>query len=327
MTVTMSPVMGLSHPFRTRVYLFSLIFAVVLLVANIIALPRFGSPSLWAENLTGFAPFAIAAMASTPSVLSGGGGIDISIGPLVTLVNVVLVAILLPHGLGAPYVAVPILLVLGAGIGAINGVFIAVLRYQPVVTTLCVNFVLSGLCVRLLARPKSAGSNWTGHLAESFGPVPGALLTIGAPVLIWLALRRTAYIRTLYAVGGDDVTAFSAGVNVAAIRIIAYVIGGLFAAIGGIALTALLQSADASDSTQYTLVALAAVALGGTSLGGGRGGLACSVLGAACIFLIQNLLDSLHVSTLWLQVVYGGLLLFAVVLGSRLAAGGEPGRR
>jgi ribose transport system permease protein len=141
------------------------------------------------------------------------------------------------------------------------------------------------------------------------------------PLLIWMVLRRTAYLKTLYAVGGDDVTAFSAGVNVAAVRVLAYTLGGVFAAIGGIALTALIQSADSSNSTQYTLVAIAAVALGGTSLGGGRGGLACSILGAACIYLIQNLLDSLHVSTLWLQVVYGGLLLFAVVLGARLAAG------
>jgi ribose transport system permease protein len=313
----------MSRVFRTRAYLFALVLTVALLVANVIALPRFGSPSLWAENLAGFAPFAIAAMASTPSVLSGRGGIDISIGPLVTLVNVVLVAVLLPHGLGAPYVSVPILLAIGAGVGAVNGIFVAVLRYQPVVTTLCVNFVLSGLCVKLLAQPKSAGVNWTAHLADSAGPIPGALFTIGAPVLGWLALRRTAYVTTLYAVGGNDVTAFSAGVNVAAVRIIAYTVGGLFAAVGGIALTALLQSADASNATQYTLVALAAVALGGTSLAGGRGGLACSVLGAACIFLIQNLLDSLHVSTLWLQVVYGGLLLFAVILGARLAA---PGR-
>jgi ribose transport system permease protein len=179
-----------------------------------------------------------------------------------------------------------------------------------------VNFVLSGLCIKLLSQPKSAGSNWTNDLAGTLGPVPGALITIGVPALIWVALRRTAYVRTLYAVGGDDVTAFSAGVNVTLIRVVAYTLGGLFAAFGGIALTGLLREADASNPTGYTLVAIAAVALGGTSLAGGRGGLACSFLGAACIFLIQDLFNSTHVSTLWLQVVYGGLLLFAVLLSA-----------
>jgi ribose transport system permease protein len=299
-----------------RNYLFALGLVAVLLVANIIALPKFASPSWWPQELAGFAPFAIVAMAGTPSVLSGGGGIDISVGPLMTLVNVVLVAGLLPHGLGSPWLAVPILLLLGAGVGAVNGFFVGVLRYQPVVTTLCVNFVLSGLCIKLLAQPRSAGSNWTNHLGGSIGPIPGALLTLGVPVLIWVALRRSAYVRTLYAVGGDDVAAYSAGVNVTLVRVVAYTLGGLFAAIGGIALTGLLREADASNPTAYTLVAIAAVALGGTSLSGGQGGLTCSFLGAACIFLVQDLFNSTHVSTLWLQVVYGGLLLFAVLLSA-----------
>src|SRR5256885_1406970 len=116
-----------------RDYLFALGLVVVLLIANIIALPKFASPSWWPQELAGFAPFAIIAMAGTPSVLSGGGGIDISVGPLMTLVNVVLVAGLLPHGLGSPWLAVPILLLLGAGVGAVNGFFVGVLRYQPVV--------------------------------------------------------------------------------------------------------------------------------------------------------------------------------------------------
>src|SRR5881628_1084454 len=116
-----------------RDHLFALGLVVVLLIANIVALPKFAAPSWWPQELAGFAPFALIAMASTPSVLSGGGGIDISLGPLMTLVNVVLVTGLLPHGLGSPFVAVPVLLLLGAAIGALNGFFVAVLRYQPVI--------------------------------------------------------------------------------------------------------------------------------------------------------------------------------------------------
>jgi len=313
-----------SRLLRRRGYLVALAFAVVLLAANVAALPNFAAPSFWPRTLAAFAPFAVAAMASTPSIISGG--IDISIGPLLNLVNVVMVAILLPRHLGAAWIAIPLLLGLGAGVGALNGVLVAVLRYQPVISTLCVYFVLSGLNLRLLARPASAGANWTDALGGMLGPlpIPGAVVTIGVPALLWVALRRTTYLKALYAVGGDDVTAFTAGVNVAAVRVLAYTLGGVLAAVAGIAQTALTHSADASTGSQYTLVALAAVTLGGTSLAGGRGGLACSVLGAACIFLIQSLLDSLHVSSLWLQVVYGALLLGTVVLGTRLTRGPRP---
>jgi ribose transport system permease protein len=109
-------------------------------------------------------------------------------------------------------------------------------------------------------------------------------------------------------------------VNVTAVRIFAYALGGLLAALAGIALVAVTQSADANQSLQYTLPAIAAVAIGGTSLLGGRGGLGGSIAGAAVMFLIQTLLDSLGVSNNWVQLVYGALLLGTIVLGSRLLA-------
>ena len=137
------------------------------------------------------------------------------------------------------------------------------------------------------------------------------------PLVIWFALSRTAFHRNLYAVGGNDATAFSTGVNVTATRVIAYALGGMFAAVGGIALTALVQTTQTTAVTQYTLIALAAVALGGTSFAGGRGGLIASLLGALCIYLLQTLLGAVGVSATWLDVVYGGLLVVGVVVGAR----------
>ena len=81
----------------------------------------------------------------------------------------------------------------------------------------------------------------------------------------------------------------------------------------------MIRSADSSLGLQYTLIAIAAVALGGTPVGGGRGGLVGALVGAACIFLIQNLLSGLNISALWLDVVYGGVLIAAVILSSQLA--------
>src|SRR5207248_451826 len=159
---------------RSRPFGFALLLSLALLVANIVAEPSFGNPSNWPQELASFAPLAIVAMASTPSILSGGGGLDLSVGPLVIFCNVV-----------------------------------------PI------------------------------HLGDKVWFFPGALLTILVPATIWFALSRSAYHRQLYAVGGNQSTAFSAGVDVTKTRIVAYALGGLFAAVGGIALTALVQSSQA----------------------------------------------------------------------------------
>lgn len=294
-------------------YGFAAALCAALLVANLVAQPDFAAPDQLAATLAIAAPLVLAAIASTPSVMSGGGGIDISVGPALGFVNVVFVAWLAPHGLGSPLIAVPILLLLGALIGLFNGVLVAVVRLQPIVATLGTYLILSGAALVVMSEPGGTVPHWVQKLGESFGPVPGALLPIAAAILIWGAIRRSTFQTALRAVGGDAAAAYSAGVDVTLVRVVAYGLGGLLAAIAGIALSALINSGDPTQGPQYTLVAIAAVALGGTSLAGGRGGIAGSILGALCIYLVQNLLASLLVSPLWLQVVYGGVLVVAVV--------------
>jgi ribose transport system permease protein len=305
---------------RNRSYLFALLLALVLLIVNVALVPRFASPGAWAADLTVFAPLALLAMASTPAVLSGGGGLDISVGPLADVVSIVLIVVLLPTPLGAPALAIPILLLLGAAVGVVNGVVVAHVRYPPFVSTLCAFLVLYGVGLKLAPQTVNAPHGWTHQLAASFGPIPGPLLLLLGPLLLWLVLRRTPYLRTLLAVGASDRAAFSAGVDVAAVRVIAYGLGGLFAAVAGIAVATLAQSADPNLGLSFALVALAAVVLGGTPVGGGRGGLVGSVIGAGIIYLVQNLLSALHVSAVWLPAAYGLLLLVGVVLGALLTA-------
>jgi ribose transport system permease protein len=310
----------LRRELRNRSYLFALLLAAVLLIVNVVLVPGFASPGAWAADLKVFAPLALLAMASTPAVLSGGGGLDLSVGPLAGVISIVLIVVLLPTALGAPAIAIPILLLLGAAVGVVNGLVVARLRYPPFVSTLCAFLVLTGVGLKLAPQTVNAPEGWTHQLAASLGPVPGPLLLLLVPPLIWLALGRTRYLRTLLAVGASDRAAFSAGVEVAAVRVIAYGLGGLFAAVAGIAVATLAQSADPNVGLPFTLVALAAVVLGGTPIGGGRGGLVGSVIGAAIIYLVQNLLSALHVSAVWLPAAYGLLLLVGVVLGALLTA-------
>jgi ribose transport system permease protein len=158
--------------------------------------------------------------------------------------------------------------------------------------------------------------------------VPGGLILIILPLLAWLGLGRTPFVKTLLAVGGSETTAYTAGVNVAAVRTLAYTIGGAIAGLAGIAIVAQLHQAEADSGfiTPYILLALAAVALGGISMTGGRGSLLGALLGAVIIFLIENLLGAVSLSGYWSQAVYGGTLIVAVVFAA-LNRAGRTGRR
>jgi ribose transport system permease protein len=303
---------------------FSFAFALLLTLALLVAVLRTETGGFGlSDQLANFAPLAVIAMASTVPIIGGGGGIDISLSPLMTLASVIFVAWLVPNGLGGA-VAVPIVLAISTAIGVLSGLLISWLRVPPIVLTLAMYFVLGALAAEILAAPRYMSASWVSRLAGHIGPVPGAVFTLGVPLVVWVALGRVPYRRTLYAVGSNDAAAFAAGINVHAARVAAYGLGGLFAGVGAFALTAVTLSADATQASTYTLVALAAVALGGTSLWGGRGGLLGSLLGAAAIYLLQDVLVTLQISTSWLQVVYGGALVVAVVIGGVVARQALP---
>lgn len=301
-----------------RPYAIAAALTIALLAANLFINPAVFSLQFMPQTLAAFAPFALAAMASTPAILGGGGGIDISVGPVMSLVNIVIVAVLLPsQALDGPVLGIATALVLGMGIGAVNGVLVAALRYQPIIATLCVMLILTGINIRLAPSPKLAGDNWSDAINNSWGPVPVAAIVILAPLGLWALLGKTAWMKNLYSVGGNDTAAFTSGVNVRVVRVIAYTAGGFFAGVGGIALTAILRSGDSTVGMQYTLIAITAVVLGGTSMAGGRGGMAGSIMAASAIFLFQILLSALRVPTPWLNLTYGAMLIGAIIMSVR----------
>lgn len=303
---------------RRHPYLFALLISCVMLAANLAMQPSFGP----VRQLASFAPLALAALATAAAVLVGG--VDLSISAQMTLSSVLFIGYLTPAGLGGA-VAIPLLLALGAAIGAVNGLLVVALRLQPIVASLASMFVITGLNLRLAPSPFVLQESWVLDLASTVWIIPGGLITIGAALIIWYALMRTEFGPNLYAVGGNDATAFSAGVRVGAVRVLAYAIGGLFAAIGGFALTAFVSSVDASASAAYTLPGIAAVALGGVAMTGGRGGMIGALVGAAAIYLMQNMLSVFSVPSIWLNLVFGALLLFAVIVGAVISAPRKKG--
>ncbi len=287
---------------REYTFMFALVLTVALVIANVIVLPAFANWSEVPDELGTLAPFALAAMAGAPAILSGGGGIDLSIAPLMGLVNIVLVTGLSRKRTRKPADRHPGPVPArrpgrrhqrGAGrdppLPAGNrdaGRLLHPRRHQP----------------SAQAGPRQHEPELDEPARLDLWHIPGTVFTVGSVLLFWFFFRRSALYGALFAVGDDDVAAYGAGVDVAAVRILAYALGGVVAAVGGIALTGTIQSADVTVWPSYVLIALAAVALGGTADGGGRGGFLGPALGATAVYLIQNLLSALGIDVFYVQV-------------------------
>lgn len=297
---------------RRRESALALAVLLVLLVVNLVLNPAWLLPGSWGIVLGLAAPMLAAAIASTPPILGGRGGIDVSVGPLMGLINVVLIKVFVGDlGIASPWVLIPAALLIGAMVGAINGLLTALLRIQPIVATLGTYLVLSGLALTILPAPQGVAPEWLKALAGSYSFVP-----LAGMALIWLLVKRLTVYDWLMACGSDDRAAYTAGVPVAAVRLLSYVLGGVFAGIAGLSLTALLGSADPSVGPTFTLVAISGVALGGISLAGGRGGFTAALIGAAVIFLLQSALTYFNVSSFVLRTVYGVILVASISLNA-----------
>jgi ribose transport system permease protein len=288
----------------------TLLFA--LLVINAILNPAWLAPSAWGAVIGLAGPLVAATIASMPSILGGRGGIDVSIGPLMGFINVVIVkTMIMDLGVSSPWIVVPGALLIGAAVGAVNGLLATVVRIQPIVATLGVYLVLNGATLTLLSEPAGAAPDWIKSLAGPFSIVP-----LAGMAAIWLAIKRFTVYDWLMAVGSDDRACFTAGVPVLLVRFLSYVLGGLFAGVAALMLTGLIGSADPTVGPTFTLVAISAVALGGVSLAGGRGGFTAAVVGAAAIFLLQSALTYFNVSSFVLRTVYGIVLVVSVSLNA-----------
>lgn len=289
---------------------FAALLLIVLLAINLVLNPARFHPAAWGALIGLAAPLIGAALASAPVILGGRGGIDISVGPTMGFVNAIVIQVVfLKAGISSPFVLVPAALLTGAAIGAINGFLTTIVRIQPIVATLGTYLVLTGITLTILPAPIGPAPAW---LKSMSGPL--SILPLAAIFLAWWGIRRLPYYDQLMAIGSDDRAAYTAGVPVTKVRFIAYVITGTFAGVAGLMLTALIGSADPNIGATYTLIAVAAVALGGVSLAGGRGGLLGAAIGAIDIFLLQSVLTSFNVSTYVLQIAYGAILVAAVIL-------------
>lgn len=261
------------------------------------------------------------AVGMTFVVLSGG--LDLSVGSVIGLGGVIgaqLLAAGVPVG-----VAIPLIVASGAGIGLINGVLVAVFDVQPIVATLAGMFLARGLAysVSLNAVPiRDSGLNALTLVTVGVGDLRfslGVMVALALAVVAFLMLHRTRFGRTVFALGGNSDGARLMGLAVMRTTVLVYVVSGTCAGIGAVLFASYTSSGDPQAGTGMELAAIAAVVIGGTTLGGGNGGVVGSVVGVLVYGVIQLTIDYLGVDSWWTPIVLGMLLLVFVV-AQRLAA-------
>lgn len=293
--------------------LFAFVLLVLSVIINLILQPNMFARETLNSNMRVFLPIILMAIGQAVVIL--GGGIDISVGGIVSIVNTVLATRV---GLnGSPeemwkYIFVSLLIGLLAG--AINGFFIAYLRLQPIITTYATSFLYTGLALFILPNPGGGIPASIAALYRDSTPLnlPLGLYVIAAFLVLWLYLSSTRYGKFLFAVGGKAEAAYETAVPVTMVQFSTYVISGLMAAFSGIAITMLSGSGNGEIGGPMTLNSITAVVIGGNAMSGGVGGVAGPVMGAITLGIIQNIISFANIDTWWETLVKATIIVVAL---------------
>lgn len=262
-------------------------------------------------------PLILATYALMATVISGRGTVDLSIGPLIGFVNVTLIQL---HGAGVlenPFTVFGYAILVGALYQFLFALIVIYVRVQPIIVSLSGYLALSGINLVILPRPGGMAPQWMadwGLGTSIFSPV---LLILALASLGWILFAQTAFYTHLRLMGSDERAAYTSGVPIYLVRIGAHLISGAFAGLAAITFTALISSGDPSQGTTYTLIAVTALVLGGASLGGGRGGVFGSFLGAINLYLITFALATFNfgsVQSFVTNLAYGTILVVSLLL-------------
>jgi ribose transport system permease protein len=291
-------------------------FFALLLVFTKLIQPRYGVTGVQGLAIS-VLPLALAAVAQAVVVISGG--LDLSIGSMMALTSVVAAVLMEGQPEEFGIVVVLAVLFLGLVLGGINGSLVVVTRVPDIVVTLAMGFVWAGIALLILKTPGGDSAKWLkdlvlGSLGSEWIP-KAAVVLIVVVAIVWIPVRRSTLGLSIYAVGSNQLAAFRSGVSVGRTKVAAYVLTGLFAALGGLSLTA-STGIGTPVPGPYTLFSVAAVVLGGVSLAGGRGGVFGPIVAVLILSLIRSDMTFLSLDTNLALVAQGIILIGVVMVGS-----------
>jgi len=273
----------------------------------------------WIANTIKFAiPLAILAACQTLTMLTGG--IDLSVGIVATMSAFVMATQVTTHD---PSFAILVALAPAVLVGLANGIGVAFFRVHPLIMTLGMSLIVTG-CLQVYQRTVLATGSaipealaWLGT-GRSFGIPNALLLFVPLAAVIMFGLRRTGFGRLLYAIGDNESAARLAGVRVWQVIIVLYVISGLLAGIAGLLYVGLIKAPSLSLAVPLLLPSVAAAVIGGTSIFGGRGGYAGTIVGALILTVLTTLLTVLQMPEGSRRILFGAIILAVTAAYTRI---------
>ena len=278
-------------------------------------------------------PFAFAVAAQTVVVIAGG--IDLSVAAMMAVTSVTAATLMAGASPEFALLVVPFVLLMGFSLGALNGILIVVTRVPDIVVTLATLFMLQGAALLILPAPGGGSAEWLRSLIVGTVPLPvlpdnvtawfpkALLLLVVLLGIVWIPLKRSRLGLSIYAIGSNELAAFRSGVPVARTKILAYAFGGLFGAMGGLALT-MSTGIGAPIPGPYLMASVAAVVLGGVVLGGGKGGLLGPIIAVFVLRLARTVLTLLAIDPNVTAIVEGTILVAVVMFGAFIALRSRP---
>lgn len=294
---------------------------VLLILAYIWALAPVAFTSFDLKTIVlGGLPLAFAAMAQSVIIISGG--IDLSLGVMVAVINVLAASLMEDKSFGTALLIAFGLMVVGVVIGTINGGLVVFTGVPDIVVTLAMSFVWGGVALLIMRTPGGGASTdfqalGTGSFVSDW--IPAGAVIVGIVLLVaWMPIRwrRTGF--AIYAIGSNRDRAYLSGVNVNVTRVLAYSVGGFFAAMAGLAQTATTGIGTPYSGNFITLNSVAAAVLGGVSLAGGKGGLIGPVAAAFCLTLVPAIMVFQGIDPNYSQVIQGALIVVVVMIAGLL---------
>jgi inositol transport system permease protein len=243
------------------------------------------------------------------------GGIDLSVGSVIKL-SVLMSAILMNGKPENIAIAVVATLAMGAVVGLVNGLLVTKVRIAPFIVTLGAYSILRGIAYTVTTTPVGSAAPGFLRLYDlKVGPVPLLVIFLALLILIGIfVLRRTAFGRYIYAIGGNEQVARLSGIRVDRVKIGVYVLCSTLAALTGLLYLTRAGVGDPVTGEGAELQTITAVILGGTSLFGGQGGLIGTLGGVLLMGLTNNVLVILNVSSWYQELIQGLVIVGAVAL-------------
>ena len=292
--------------------LFSVLIA--LFVYFSIASPFFLSPRNFINIFTAVSVIGVIAAAMTLTII--GRGPDLTVGAIVAMMGSVQANLVMINGFPW-YVAIIAGIVIGVGVGFLNGLIIVKFNLSPFIVTLGMMNLVRGLCF-VLTDGMAYFINVPGLLylgRARWAGIPVSIIVLIASFIIFdFISKNTVFGRHIYASGGNRAAARLAGINIDRIGISLFVLSGFMASIAGIIVIGIGGAALPSIGEAYPLDAVTAVLLGGTTLAGGAGSVRKTFLGILIIGIMNNGMALLNVQTFWQISAKGALLLAAVII-------------